>query len=247
MKKYFLSFSIGFVVAGIAVFSIMRYQAARTGDVSAAGRLIDAREMVEKTLRAISLDITERLAAFAQEAAADQQFSLRLIAENNPSAPEVAGMAGRFMKPMGFSMLAITDSAGVILSSGHFPANRGNRMQDRLSLLSDEPRVVEDVVVDRKMLTLQARKSFTSADEFLFCASGGRIVDEQFLGRIAPLPDVTVLLRQGVTIMGMQVKTISGIKNDSIIINDKEYPALEIPLAVSGDTPPTALVVVLMK
>ena len=102
MKKHLLPFCLGFIIAGFLVFLIMHHRSRQGSVVSAAGELISARQSVEKGLRDISQEIAGRLAAFGREIAADQLFALRLIAEDNPSAPEVAGKAGAFMRPMGF-------------------------------------------------------------------------------------------------------------------------------------------------
>ena len=252
MKKYLLSFLAGFLLAGAAVFMIMHHRPQREGDASAAIRLIAVRAAVEKRLQETCRDLVERLSAFGREAASDQMFSLRLFAENNPSAPEVAGLAGRFMRPMGFSLLEIVDSAGTIISSGHFPASRGNRIPEKLAALSDEPKIAEDNVAGEKLLTLQVKVTFTVADSIKLYALGGTIVDETFLEALSPMPDVKVLLRRGGAIMGMQVKTISEVRDDGIIINDRKFPALVIPTATAGfagDTAalPAELIVVLTK
>jgi len=248
MNKHYLSFLIGFVAAGCMVFFIMHYQSRAAGKVWAVGEVIGVREAVEKRLKETSQDITARLAAFGREVAADQLFSLRLIAENNPSAPEVAGKAGQFMGPMGLSLLEIVDSTATILSSGHFPASRGDLIPEKFSEVSGEPKMVDDNVAGKKTLTLQAKASFTVADGIVFYAMGGVVMDEEFLSRLSPLPDVKVLLRRGAAVTGMQdVRTISAVKDDKVYINDKQYSAFQIlpDFAGEGDVP--ELIVVLMK
>jgi hypothetical protein len=252
MKKHIVFFLSGFILAGAVVLLIMHHQSRREGDASAAIRLIAVRAAVEKRMQEKSRDLVDRLSAFGREAASDQLFSLRLFAENNPSAPEVAGLAGRFMTPMGFSLLEVVDSAGTIISSGHFPASRGNRIREKLANLSDEPKIAEDNAAGEKKLTLQARASFRVADSIVLYALGGTIVDEKFLEELSPLPEVKVLLRRGGAVMGMRVTTISEVKDDAVIINDRKYPALVIPVAAAvfaGDTADAAaeFIVVLMK
>jgi hypothetical protein len=193
-----------------------------------------ARESIEKRLQEISHDISVRLSAFADEVGADQQFSLRLLAENNRSAPEVTQKAGQFIRPMGFAVLDIADSSYTLLSSGEFPASAGQNVSSKVKLLSDDPKMLEDVIVGQKALTLQARHNFFIAGSIPFYALGGVIVDEKFLQGLTPYSGVQVLLKQGNTIVGMTVKTISDLKNGAIIINDKEYPAFEIDLPYTG-------------
>jgi hypothetical protein len=241
-------FLIGFVLAGLTVFSIMRYQSQRESVAASAVELVAVRQAVEKRLQETCQDIVDRLSSFGREVAADQLFSLRLLAENNASAPEVAGKAAQFMKPMGFSLLEIMDSAGTILSSGHFPASRGNRTPQKLQLLSGDPEILEDDVAGEKVLTLQAKTSFTVADSITFYAAGGMIVDSRFLQTLSPLPEVDVLLKRGGAVLGTQnVRTISEVRDSRVIINDTAYPALQIPLASVGDSAASELIVVMAK
>jgi hypothetical protein len=241
MKKHLLSFLLGFVIAGCIVFLVMHHRSRQGSAVWAAGELMSVRQAVEKRLLDISQDITARLAAFGQETAADQIFALRLIAESNPSAPEVAGKAGGFMAPMGFAFLSIVDSAGTILSSGHFPASSGDRMDTAaFKKLGDEPRLVEDNAAGKKTLSLQARSAFMVADNMKFYALGGVAVDGAFLARLSPMPGVKVLLKRGGEVIGMEnVKTMSEVNNNAVLINGTEYPAFAIPLdfAGQGDAP----------
>jgi hypothetical protein len=250
MKKNTVVFIAGFILSGLIVFFVMRYQARQGSEVWAAGELMGVRQSVEKRLADLSQDITTRLAAFAEGAASDQLFALRLMAENNPSAPEVAGKAGEFMAPMGFAFLSIVDSSGTILSSGHFPSSRGDRMRDSaFSRLSDEPKLVEDLsAAGEKTLSLQARRPFVVADSITFFALGGAAVDDALLARLSPLPGVTVLLRRGGQVAGMDnVKTISEVKDGAVLINGARYPAFTIAPAYAGEGDAPELIVVMKK
>jgi hypothetical protein len=249
MNRHLLSFCIGCAAAGLLVFFIMHYQSRASARASAASEVIGVRDAVEKRLKETCRDLTARLAAFSREVASDQLFSLRLIAENNPSAPEVAGKAGQFMGPMGLSLLEIVDSTAVILSSGHFPASRGDRIPEKSARLSGGgPKMVDDNAAGRKTLTLQAKVPFTVADGIVFYAMGGFLVDDAFLEELSPLPDVKVLLRRGDTVTGTPgVRTISAVRDNKVYINDKQYAAFRIlpDFAGEGDVP--ELIVVLMK
>lgn len=249
MKRPLLSFIVGFIIAGLAVFSIMQYRSQQGSAVWAAGELMSVRQSVEKRLADLSQDITGRLAAFAQETKSDELFALRLIAENNPSAPEVAGKAGQFMGPMGFSFLSIVDSAGTILSSGHFPASRGDRMpEDAFRKLAEEVKIVEDGAAGGRTLSLQARRAFTVADSITFFALGGTAVDAAFLARLAPLPEVKVLLRRGGGVLGMDgVKTMSEVTGGGVLIDGRRHQAFKIMLDYAGEGDAPELIGVLMK
>jgi len=228
----------------------MHHRSRQGSAVWQAGELIGARQAVEKRLNDISQDIAGRLAAFGQETAADQLFALRLIAENNPSSPEVAGKAGEFMAPMGLAFLSIVDSAGTILSSGHFPASRGDRMPaEAFNRLADEPRLVEDLTAAGKQtLSLQARSAFMVADSIKFYALGGAVIDEAFLAKLSPMPDVKVLLRRGGDVKGMEgVKTMSEVNDGAVLINGTKYPAFTIALDFAGQGDAPELIGVLKK
>jgi hypothetical protein len=250
MKKHIFFFILGFIIAGLLVFFVMHYQSQRGSAVWEAGELIGVRQAVEKRLADISQDITARLAAFAEGAASDQIFALRLIAENNPSAPEVAGKAGGFMAPMGFAFLSIVDSSGTILSSGHFPASRGDRIPGELvQKLSDEPKLLPDLsAAGKKTLSLQARAAFIVADSITFFALGGVAVDDALLGRLSPIPDVKVLLKRGGEVAGMDsVNTLSEVKDGAVLINGTKHPAFKVSLDYAGEGEPPELIVVMMK
>lgn len=190
---------------------------------------------VSKRLAEISSDIAIRLDAFAAEVANDQLFSLRLIAEDNRSAPEVTAKAGQFMKPMGFSVLTIIDSASIILSSGDFAASVGNSAVEKAALLDAEPKVIIDQVMGKNVVTLQARKSIKIVDGIPFSAIGGVVIDDDFLARLSVRRGVTTILKQGNTVIGMNgVRTISEIKDNRIVIDNKEYGACRIDLPFAG-------------
>jgi hypothetical protein len=213
---------------------------------TAAVELAAAKESVTKRLQELSRDIAERLAAFSDEVGSDQLFSLRLLVENNRSSPEVAQKAGRFLKPMGFTLLDVTDSAFVILSSGEFPASAGQNVSQKVKLLADEPKILEDNIVGQKVLTFQAKHTFLIAGSIPFYALGGVTVDERFHEGLSPRSGVRVLLKQGTEVVGMaSVRTISEVKNGKVIINDKEYPAFETPLPYAGSGDAPRLIIVL--
>jgi hypothetical protein len=152
------------------------------------------------------------------------------------------------MKPMGFSFLDVTDSAGIILSSGRFPASAGNALGDKAAHLSAEPIFLEDTQMGVPVPTLQAAASFSVADCITFHAMGGITIDSALLARLSPCEGVTVFLRYDTTIVGLQdVQKISDVKNHRIVINDREYPAMQLPLPAADSKNRPMLIVVLMK
>lgn len=236
------------VLAGALIFCLMRYQTSAKSGVAAQRELAYTKEAVEKRFREKAADIVERLTAFSQEVASDQLFSLRLLVENNPSAPEVTGKAGQFLKPMGFSLLDITDSSFVILSSGGFPASAGNGSAQRGAALSGEPKFLNDNLMGQSVLSLQAKREFAIAGTIRFYVLGGVIVDDRFLASLSPGAGIRVLLQQGTSVMGMPgVRAISDVKNGKIIINDKEYPAFRMDVPFAGEGQPPAFIVVVER
>lgn len=236
------------LITGAVVLFAVCQQPDRAAAVCPAGELAFCKEEVSKRLRELSDNIGARLSAFASEVAGDQLFSLRLLAENNRSAPEVTAKAGQFIKPMGFSVLTILDSASLILSSGDFPASAGNSALQKAALLGDEPKFIVDHISGKGVLTLQAKRAIRIVDSIPFYILGGIAIDDTVLARLSPREGVIVLLKQGGAIAGMpDVKTITEVKDDKIVINDKEYGAFQVPLPFAGGGEAPVLIVIVQQ
>jgi hypothetical protein len=234
--------------AGVLVFFVMRPHRPASAETNASGELALCGQEVSKRLKEMSEDVGARLSAFAAEVAADQLFSLRLLAEDNRSAPEVTAKAGQFIRPMGFSVLSILDSASVILSSGDFPASAGNSASKKAAALSDAPKFFVDRIMGKNVLTLQAKKTIRIVDSIPLYTVGGIAIDDSVLMRLSPREGVVVLVKQGSAVAGMAgVRTISEIKNGKIVINDKEYPAFDLPLPFVGEGDPPVIITVLQS
>lgn len=246
MKKI-PAFIAGIFLAGIIASLLLVHQVRHRHEAETEARLEFAGQTVGIELDRVRHEIAERLIAFAEATGSDRMFSLRLLAENNPTAPEVNGRASEYLRPMGFAFLDITDSAGTIVSSGRFPASAGNSMAKKLSLLSGEPKFLMDGLPGNLVPSLQAETSFTVADCITFHAAGGILIDTSLLLRLAPCEGVTVFLRCDTTILGLHdVQKISDVRNHRIIINDKEYPAIQLSLPAAEGTNQPILVIVLM-
>jgi len=206
--------------------------------------LFDLGHYVEKQVMDKSLHLSDQLSAFSRVVAADREFSMKPLVENNRSAPEITEIASRFMEPMGLSMLEIADSQHVLLSCGQFPANAGTSTADKEALLNDKGVFIEDNVKGQKILTLQALIRFKILDAGFYC-TGGQVVDENFVSRMSPGNGIRLLLKQGQKVMGMEnVESISDVKDSTIIINNKTYQAMSIalPFAGPGDAPVCILI-----
>lgn len=247
MKKL-PAFIAGFLLASVIFLLALLSQIRLRHEAETNARLAFAGQMVRIAIEQKERDIAERLAAFAEATKSDQMFSLRLLAENNPTAPEVNARASKFLGPMGFSFLDITDSAGTILSSGRFPASAGNSIARKMTQLSGEPRFMEDNLMGVAVPTLQAEALFKVADCITFHALGGIVIDSALLSRLSPCEGVTVFLRYDTTTMGLpNVQKISDVRNRRIMINDKEYPAVQLPFSTVDGKAEPILIVVLMK
>lgn len=249
--KYVLVFLLGLLIGGVGgagVYLVLQRQA-KTADAPVdTSELAVLKSSVTQRLRETTADIKTRLSAFCKEVAGDQLFSLRLLVENNPTAPEVTNKACQFLKPMGFSLLEIADSGFTLISCGQFPASVGNSVVSKGELLFDEPAVLTDRIMSGEVLSYQAKCAFTIAESITFYAMGGVVIDNAWLKRLSPREGVTVLLKQGATVFGLDnVKTISEVKDGKVIINDKEYAAVEIPLLSAGNAAAPHLIAVLKK
>ena len=118
-----------------------------------------------------SARIQAQLQSLAEVVAANKEFFLRLLVENDRSAPAVTEIAARFLEPMGFSVLEITDSSRTILSSGHFPASAGNKSMHQAGVLSKKLSAIMENIMGTPTLTMQAEYPFTIAG-FNFLVSG---------------------------------------------------------------------------
>ncbi|MBN1130559.1 MAG: hypothetical protein JXA71_16320 [Chitinispirillaceae bacterium] len=244
--KYVLVFLLGALLSGAGVFLFMNGRGPAASPLSANSPIERAGESVQRRFAEISQDLQERLAAFAREVEGDQLFSLRLIVENYPSAPEVVNKAVQFLNPMGLSFLDITDSAYTAISCGHFPASAGNSIAAKMEALSEVPAVVIDRVKGDAAVTFQARHTFRIAETMMFHVAGGIVINEALLERLSPYRGVRVLFKQGNAVVGMDnVRTISEVRDQVVIIDDREYKAAELPLPVADGGEPASLIVIL--
>jgi hypothetical protein len=202
------------------------------------------KQAVERQLAGRMDLLSGQIAAFAGVVAADREFSMKLFVDKDRSAPEVTEIAQKYLGPMALSVLSLTDSQYVILSCGHFPANTGT-VFPAAGKLSVAPSFVMDNVKGENVLTLQAKARFTILDTAVFFACGGVIVGKDFLSRLACWPGYSVFVKKGASVIGMdKVESISEVKGDTILLNNRAYFAAAIPLPYAGDGDPPALLVV---
>lgn len=244
--KYLVTVLVTLVICAAAAFFLFQDFKGKMEIKRDLENLSLAEQAVKKNLSEITRSITSRLNSFTKAVSEDRNFSLRLLVENDRSSPDVTQTSVKFIGPMGFSVLELTDSAFTILSSGHFPANAGNSISAKANRLAEEPGIYLENMMGEEVLTLQAIKRFEIAD-IPFFAVGGLKIDQNFLDMLSPGIGIGVLLRDESRYMGeITIRSISEIKNNRILINDQEYLATQFPLTPSGENTP-ALIVVLMN
>jgi hypothetical protein len=233
MKTTITAIVSSLLAAGL-VFFLMNARIRQSSDAANLEMLFFAEEAVQKQINELSTRIDRQLSSLCNVVSAHKEFSLKILVENDRSSPVITEMASNFLKPMGFSVLEITDSAYAILSSGHFPANAGNRSTEKAQFLSSETAACLENIMGVETLTMQAKKSFRIAG-FPFYVMGGVTLDSTLLNRLTPRKNVILLLKKGKDFIGMKdIKSISKITDNTIIINDKKYLAAECPLVSVG-------------
>jgi hypothetical protein len=203
--------------------------------------LVHTARILENRLNASTIRLSAQLAAFGNTISKDYDFSMKLLVEKNPTAPEVYEMAARYMEAMGLSVLDLIDEKKNVVSSGHFPARAGNPAGDKLMLLAKKGMFITDNIKGNEVFTFQAKASFACSDVPLY-AVGGFIIDSAFLSDLTPRKEMALLLKRGNAVIGRNdIKSMSAITDNIIIINDCRWLAATIPLSVPKGDPSAEL------
>jgi len=182
------------VPLAVLAFGVRREMDRRLGDegrrrgAAAVGRLgvelARARERVVARLEALSRDL-----------AADNRFRLGLLGQS-ASRAYVLDWAGGAMRLSGLSVLQVQDTAGRIVSSGHF-RNEYDEVRGALprflAAVAPAPALVRFRTAEAPLLTLAAVESVSVAGRPLTLV-GGLAAEERFLRGLDPDPDLTVAL-----------------------------------------------------
>jgi hypothetical protein len=200
---------------------------------------------VDRSVKNISDRLRDQLTGFCTTVAEDRDFAMKLIVEQDASAPEVSEIAARYIGAMGFSFLDIIDANATILSSGHFPAYAGSRNEKKKTMRDSVATVMVENSKGTDVLTLQVRIPFTCAGTIL-SAIGGIVIDSSFVATLIPYDGVLVVIKKGNTVTGMpSVESMSELKDNHLIINNQSWLAAQLPLPWSGETEQPALIVLL--
>jgi signal transduction histidine kinase len=139
--------------------------------------------------------VAARLDALARELAADNRFRLGLLGET-ASRAHVLDWAGEAMRLSGLAMLQVQDSAGRVLSSGHF-RNEYDEVRAELprflTSVGPTPALVRVRTPEAPLLALAAVESLRVAGRPVTVV-GGVGVEERLLRSLDPDPDLSVAL-----------------------------------------------------
>lgn len=182
------------VPLAVLALGVRREMDRRLGDESR--RRVSA--AVERLTGELALErerIAARLDALARALVADNRFRLGLQGES-ASRAYVLDWAGEAMRLSGLSLLQLQDSAGRIVSSGHFRNEYDEVRRELPRFLAEvgpSPALVQVRTAEAPLLALAAAEPVTVAGRPLTLV-GGIAAEERFLRRLDPDPDLAVAL-----------------------------------------------------
>jgi signal transduction histidine kinase len=143
-----------------------------------------------------SADIAARLATLASQLAGDNRFRLGVVNGDAQSRRSLLDLAGGAMRAAGLSLLQVQDSAGRIVSSGHF-RNEFDRAEPELPLTlaaeGDTPVLVRARTPDSALVALARVDSLRVAGR-RFTLVGGTAIEERLQGQLARDPELSLRL-----------------------------------------------------
>jgi signal transduction histidine kinase len=160
------------------------------------GRVGSVAEIIENELEQGSATVAARLKGLASDLARDNRFRLAVLQGDPPSRRYLLDYAGEAMRLSGLSMLQIQDSAGKILSSGHF-RNEFDQQQPELprflATAGGRAALVRTRTPESPLLALARVDSF-SAGGRRFSIAGGIPAEARGLGSLARDRNLSVTL-----------------------------------------------------
>jgi signal transduction histidine kinase len=152
--------------------------------------------VIEADLARESGRVAARLAALASDLARDNRFRLAALQGDPSSRAYLLDYAGAGMKLTGLSMLQIQDSAGKILSSGHF-RNEFDRRQPELprflAASRDTLALIRTRTPEAPLMAL-ARIDSLRVGGRPFTVTGGIEAESRLIDRLARDPDISIAL-----------------------------------------------------
>lgn len=233
--RLFLAFSLAVLIPLVVLaFGVRREMERRlTGEYRR--RVAGEVESVRADLDRESGDVAARLEALAGELSAENRFRLAVIQRDRGARRYLLDWAGNAMRLSGLSMLQLQDSAGRILSSGHF-RNQYDEVQPALPRLLATTRAVALVRVrtpETTLIALSRVDSFRVAGAS-FTLAGGTAVGEGLLRRLTADPDLTIAL---------QVPRESKDRSTAAVVAELPVPYLDLTPGAPAQVDTARLVV----
>lgn len=191
--RLLVAFGVAVVVPLLIFAAGVRREMDRRLTAEYRARVGAAVQDVRAQLERESADIDGRLDALSAALSHDNHF--RLAIQDDPAARRfLLDLAGEAMRLSGLSLLEIQDSAGRVLSSGHF-RNSFDRLEPSLPLAlagTEGPALVRARTATGSLITIARLRSFRVAGRS-FTLAGGTSADN-FLGRFPRAGDLEVSL-----------------------------------------------------
>jgi two-component system, NtrC family, nitrogen regulation sensor histidine kinase NtrY len=208
---------------------------ARRGDAAVA--------TLRDDLASESAAVAARLATLTAELGRDNGLRLALVQGNAGARRGLLDLAGGSMRSSGLAMLQLQDSAGRILSSGHF-RNAYDRLEPALprALMAAgaAPVLVRARTADATLLVLARLDSLRVAGA-RYTIMGGTAIEPRLRGSLARDPDLSLRLVEPGTAAGAEVATTQSEAGASPVAT-VSLPFVDERTAAetSGDTSPRA-------
>jgi two-component system, NtrC family, nitrogen regulation sensor histidine kinase NtrY len=198
-SRLFVAFTVASLVPiGLLAFGVRREMTRRlTADDSrrAEAAVADLRDELSRESAAVAA----RLATLAAEFGADNRFRLAVVGGDESARRSLLDLAGGAMRSSGLAMLQLQDTAGRILSSGHF-RNEFDRIEPALPLAlaaaGAVPVLVRARTPDSVLLVLARVDSLRVAGQ-RFTLAGGAPIEDRLRRQLARDPDLSLRLAYG--------------------------------------------------
>jgi len=203
-SRLFVAFTIAALAPlGVLAFGVRREMTRRL-TAENARRATAAVSALRQDLASESGTVASRLAAFARELANDNRFRLAVVRNDPEARRALLDLAGDAMRASGLAMLQIQDSAGRILSSGHF-RNEFDRVEPELPgvlvAAGAMPVLVRARLADSAMMVLARLDSLRVASR-PFTVTGGVAIEQRLRAGLAGDPDLALVLRLPAAVPG---------------------------------------------
>jgi signal transduction histidine kinase len=183
---------------GLLAFGVRREMTRRLTEES--GRRAEAEvTALRDDLSRESGDVAARLATLVGTLERDNRFRLALLQDDAGARRSLIDLAGDAMRAAGLDMLQIQDSAGRILSSGHFRSEFDrvdSALPRALEAAGAAPVLVRARTADSALVVLARLDSLRVAGRRLTLA-GGAAVESRLRGRLARDPDLALRVAYG--------------------------------------------------